>query len=120
MPSCRSSGPGAGRTARRPGRGSSCTVRPAPRVVVLSTGTELVPLGTEPGYGQIHDSNGYGLTAAARELGAAARYGGIVPDEPDAVRAALSEAAASADLVLTSGGGSAGTPGTVKEVLTAL
>jgi molybdopterin molybdotransferase len=95
-------------------------VRPAPRVVVLSTGTELVPLGTEPGYGQIHDSNGYGLTAAARELGAATSYGGIVPDDPSAVRAALEEAAESADLVLTSGGVSAGTRDTVKEVLTAL
>ena len=38
------------------------------------TGTELVPLGREPGHGQIHDSNGYGLTAAARELGALASY----------------------------------------------
>jgi molybdopterin molybdotransferase len=95
-------------------------VRPAPRVAVLSTGTELVPLGREPGYGQIHDSNGYGLTAAARELGAVASYGGIVPDEPSAVRAALEDAAASADLVLTSGGVSAGTRDTVKEVLTAL
>ena len=95
-------------------------VRPAPRVAVLSTGTELVPLGREPGYGQIHDSNGYGLTAAARELGALASYGGIVPDEPSAVRSALEDAAASADLVLTSGGVSAGTRDTVKEVLTTL
>jgi molybdopterin molybdotransferase len=95
-------------------------VRPAPRVAVLSTGTELVPVGREPGYGQIHDSNGYGLTAAAREIGAVATYGGIVPDEPPAVRAALQDAAASADLVLTSGGVSAGTRDTVKEVLTAV
>jgi molybdopterin molybdotransferase len=95
-------------------------VRPAPRVAVLSTGTELVPLGREPGYGQIHDSNGYGLTAAARELGALASYGGIVPDDPSAVRNALEDAAASADLVLTSGGVSAGTRDTVKEVLAAL
>jgi molybdopterin molybdotransferase len=95
-------------------------VRPAPTVTVLSTGTELVPLGREPGYGQIHDSNGYGLTAAARELGAVASYGGIVADEPPSVRAALEEAAASADLVLTSGGVSAGTRDTVKEVLTVL
>jgi molybdopterin molybdotransferase len=95
-------------------------VRPAPRVAVLSTGTELVPLGREPGYGQIHDSNGYGLTAAARELGAVASYGGIVPDEPPSVRGALADAAASADRVRTRGGVSAGTRDTVKEVLTAL
>ncbi|HYY11579.1 MAG TPA: gephyrin-like molybdotransferase Glp [Kineosporiaceae bacterium] len=95
-------------------------VRPAPRVVVLSTGSELVPLGQDPRYGEIHDSNGYGLTAAAAELGADASYAGIVADEPGAVRAALEAAAASADLVLTSGGVSAGTRDTVKEVLTAL
>jgi molybdopterin molybdotransferase len=95
-------------------------VRPAPRVVVLSTGSELVPLGTEPGYGQIHDSNGYGLTAAAAELGADATYAGIAPDDAAAVRDALASAAASADLVLTSGGVSAGTRDTVKEVLTEL
>ncbi len=92
-------------------------VRPAPRVVVLSTGSELVPLGHEPGYGQIHDSNGYGLTAAALELGAEASYGGIVADDPAVVRTALEAAAAQADLVLTSGGVSAGTRDTVKEVL---
>jgi len=95
-------------------------VRPAPRVVVLSTGSELVPLGQEPGYGQIHDSNGYGLTAAARELGADVSYGGIVPDEPGAVQAALEAAGEQADLVLTSGGVSAGTRDTVKEVLAEL
>jgi molybdopterin molybdotransferase len=95
-------------------------VHRAPRVAVLSSGSELVPPGTPLRAGQIHDSNGYGLTAAARELGADAVYGGIVPDEPDSVRAALERAAASADLVLTSGGVSAGTRDTVKEVLTAL
>ena len=44
-------------------------VRPRPRVVVISTGSELVGPGRTLGHGQIHDSNGYGLTAAAREAG---------------------------------------------------
>jgi molybdopterin molybdotransferase len=79
-----------------------------------------VPPGTPLGSGQIHDSNGYGLAAAAEALGATATYLGIVPDDADAVRSLLTEAADAADLVLTSGGVSAGVYDTVKEVLTAL
>ena len=45
-------------------------VHPRPRVVIVSTGSELVPPGGELGYGQIHDSNGYALLAAVTELGA--------------------------------------------------
>jgi molybdopterin molybdotransferase len=93
-------------------------VHRAPRVAVLSSGSELVPPGLALGPGQIHDSNGYGLVAAAEALGAGATYLGIVPDDAAAVRARLSEAAAGADLVLTSGGVSAGVYDTVKEVLT--
>jgi molybdopterin molybdotransferase len=95
-------------------------VHRAPRVAVLSSGTELVPPDRPLGYGQVHDSNGFGLAAAATELGARARYLGIVPDDAAAVRAALLAAAGDADLVLTSGGVSAGVYDTVKSVLTEL
>ncbi len=93
-------------------------VHRAPRVVVFSSGSELVPPGEPLAPGQIHDSNGYGLVAAAEALGATATYLGIVPDEADAVRRLLRDAARDADLVLTSGGVSAGVYDTVKEVLT--
>jgi molybdopterin molybdotransferase len=95
-------------------------VHRAPRVTVLSSGSELVPPDRPVGFGQVHDSNGYGLAAAAEALGASARYLGIVPDDAGAVRAALAAAADGSDLVLTSGGVSAGVYDTVKEVLTAL
>jgi molybdopterin molybdotransferase len=42
---------------------------PRPVVVVMPSGSELVPPGKPLGPGQIHDSNGYGLIAAVRELG---------------------------------------------------
>jgi molybdopterin molybdotransferase len=92
-------------------------VHPRPRVVVLSTGSELVAPGEPLAFGRIHDANGYGLTAAALELGAQARHGGIVPDREDAVLAALQAALADADVLITSGGVSAGVYDTVKSVL---
>ena len=92
-------------------------VHPAPRVVVISSGSELTAPGGTLAPGRIYDANGYGLVAAARELGAPARHAGIVPDDAEAVRAALEAALVDADLVITSGGVSAGAYDTVKAVL---
>src|ERR687893_1686739 len=80
-----------------------------PKVVVLSTGTELVEPGTrdlEPG--EIFDSNSYAIVAAAREAGAEARRLYAASDEADTLRAAIEEALETADVVVTSGGGSVG------------
>ena len=55
------------------------TVRPRPRVVVLSTGNELTEPGTPLVPGQIWDSNSYMLAAAAREAGALARRAPACP-----------------------------------------
>ncbi len=116
--------PGAVLTARHVGllaavgRGQVSVV-PAPRVAVLSTGSELVPPGRRPGPGQIHDSNSFALTAAAQEAGALAWRLPTVADDPEAFATALGAAADSADLVVTSGGVSAGAYDTVKAVLSA-
>jgi molybdopterin molybdotransferase len=96
---------------------STVRVHPAPRVVVISTGSELTAPGAALAPGQIYDANGYGLVAAARELGAVARHAGIVADDDKAVLAALVAAFTDADLVITSGGVSAGAYDTVKTVL---
>jgi molybdopterin molybdotransferase len=95
-------------------------VHPQPRVVVLSTGSELVPPGQPLRFGQIFDSNGYGLAAAAAELGASVRRAGLVGDDEDAVLAALHAALEGADLVVSSGGVSAGAYDPVKAVLSRL
>jgi molybdopterin molybdotransferase len=92
-------------------------VQPRPLVLVMPTGSELVPPGKALGPGQIHDSNGYGLIAAVRELGAQAEHGGVIDDVPESVTRMLGEAARRADLVITTGGVSAGAYDTVKEVL---
>lgn len=89
-----------------------------PRVTVISTGSELVRPGGAVGFGQVVDSNNTVLAAAVREAGAEVRQIGPVVDDEAAFTAALEEAAATSDLVLTSGGVSMGAYDTVKEVLT--
>jgi molybdopterin molybdotransferase len=89
------------------GRGS-VLVRPRPRVVVLSTGSEL----TEPGLpiipGRIWDSNSFMIAAAAREAGCLAYRQAIVPDNPEKVLPAIEDQLVRADLLITTGGVSMG------------
>lgn len=94
---------------------ASVPVRPRPRVVVLSTGSELVPPGQPLGPGQIHDANGPMLTAAAVAAGAVAYRAAAVADDPLTLRAALADQLSRADLVVTSGGVSVGAYDVVKE-----
>jgi molybdopterin molybdotransferase len=95
-------------------------VRPRPRVVIFSTGNELVDVGVDPGPAQINESNSYTLTAAAREAGAIAYRVGIVPDDPTRLMAIIEDQLVRADLVVTTGGVSAGAYDTVKAVLSRL
>lgn len=99
---------------------SRAKVHPRPRVVVLSTGSELVEPGRRPGFGQVVDSNGVMLTAAAIDAGARPYRVGVVRDEPQEFLRALTDQLVRADLVVTSGGVSAGAYDTVKEVLSGL
>lgn len=77
------------------------------RVVVFSTGNELVEGGGDTGPGQIHESNSFMLRALVRRAGCEATYAGRVPDDPGALLRAL-EAAPPGDVLLCSGGVSAG------------
>lgn len=97
------------------GRGT-VKVRPRPRVVVLSTGSELVQPGEPVGPGQISDSNSFTLTAAAQEAGAIAYRVGAVPDRAERLRVVLEDQLGRADLIVTSGGVSVGAYDVVKEV----
>ncbi|MEU1466866.1 gephyrin-like molybdotransferase Glp [Streptomyces sp. NPDC005761] len=96
---------------------STVKVRPRPRVVVISTGSELVQPGEELTGGQIYDSNSFALTAAAREAGAIAYRVGAVSDDADTLRATIEDQLIRADIVVTTGGVSVGAYDVVKEAL---
>ena len=99
---------------------SRLVVRPRPRVVVVSTGTELTEAGQPLTPGRIVDSNSPALTAAALEAGAIAYRVGIVPDDPRTLAATLEDQLVRADVLVTSGGVSVGAYDVVKEVLSRL
>jgi molybdopterin molybdotransferase len=93
-------------------------VRRPVRVLVLSTGSELVTPGTPLLHGQIYESNGTMLAAAVKEAGGQAELIHFVPDDVDALEAALAPRLAGIDLLLTSGGVSAGAYEVVKSAMT--
>ncbi|MBP0460498.1 molybdotransferase-like divisome protein Glp [Streptomyces montanisoli] len=101
------------------GRGT-VRVRPRPRVVVLSTGSELVQPGEQLAHGQIHDSNSFALAAAARDAGALAYRVGAVADDADTLRSTIEDQLVRADLLVTTGGVSVGAYDVVKEALSSV
>ncbi|MFE1235828.1 molybdotransferase-like divisome protein Glp [Streptomyces tendae] len=98
------------------GRGT-VRVRPRPRVVVLSTGSELVQPDEQLAPGQIYDSNSFALTAAARDAGAIAYRVGAVADDAETLRSTIEDQLVRADLMVTTGGVSVGAYDVVKEAL---
>ncbi|PQV51998.1 gephyrin-like molybdotransferase Glp [Paraburkholderia sp. BL21I4N1] len=92
-------------------------VRRRLRVAFFSTGDELRSLGEPLDPGSVYDSNRYTLFAMLRRLNVDTLDLGVVRDEPAALEAALRSAAASADVVLTSGGVSVGEADFTKQLL---
>ena len=90
---------------------------PRPRVVVVSTGNELVEVGGVPGFGQIVDSNSLMLVAASRAAGAVPGQVSSVADDAAALESVLAAQLLRADALVTTGGVSMGAYDTVKEVL---
>ena len=83
-------------------------VRRKPRVAVIPTGTELVPVGSAVKPGDILEYNSLVLAAQVEQWGGAATRHPIVPDDFERLQAAVAEAAATNDLVLLNAGSSAG------------
>lgn len=91
------------------------SVWPRPRVLVISTGTELVAPGTPLRPGQIYESNAAMLAAAIREAGAEVAAVATVSDDVAEFGAVLTAHAGDTDLIVTSGGVSAGAYEVVKD-----
>ena len=90
-----------------------------PRVAILSTGDELVEVGTELTEGRIVNSNSWALAAAVLELGGIPLQLGIARDSRDSLREKLAQGL-QADMLITSAGVSAGDLDLVREVLAEL
>ncbi len=90
------------------------------RVALISTGDELVSPEEPLGPGQLVDSNQYALATFVASLGAEPIRFGIIPDQPEALKNAISQAINKADIVLSTGGVSVGDYDYVEEILTEL
>lgn len=89
-----------------------------PVAAILSTGDELAAVGAPLGPHQVHDANGVALAVAVGECGGVPLLLDRVPDDAAAIEAALADAAARADLVVTTAGVSVGRHDHVRAVLT--
>lgn len=110
-------------TARHVGLLAGCgidrvPVRPRPRVLVLSTGAELVDPGHAlDGPARIHDANSHLVAAAARAAGAVVTRASAHTDDPDEVAGAIAAHLPDLDLIVTTGGISEGDADVVKQLL---
>jgi molybdopterin molybdotransferase len=91
-----------------------------PRVAIISTGDEIVPIDCVPAPGQIRDINSYTLSSLAEHAGAEAVRLGIVADQFDTLHRTCADAINDSDMVLVSGGSSVGVRDLTIDVLSAL
>jgi molybdopterin molybdotransferase len=94
---------------------ASVLVFPRARVVVISTGDELVEPGRPVTYGKIRDANSYTVYGGLREVGAIPYLAGIIRDEPDVLKEEVLGFGGRADCFISSGGVSVGERDVVKK-----
>lgn len=95
-------------------------VRRRLRVAFFSTGDELASIGRTLAPGEVYDSNRYTLYGALTQLGVDVIDMGVVRDDPEVMEQAFREAAAQADVILTTGGVSVGEADYVKTMMARL
>ena len=95
----------------------SVTVKRRLKVGFFSTGDELRSIGQPLDDGCVYDSNRYTLFGMLSRLNVELHDFGVVKDDPDAMRAAFSKAAATCDAVITSGGVSVGEADYTKQIM---
>ncbi len=93
------------------------TVRRKPKVAIISSGDEIVPMEREPGPGELRDINSHSIAAMVQECGGVPLQLGLAPDQFQALRDKCHEALDRADICLISGGSSVGSRDLTLEVL---
>jgi molybdopterin molybdotransferase len=88
-----------------------------PIVGVIATGSEIVEPGLEPGRGQIRNSNGYSMMAQVLQAGGRPEYLGIAQDDAAALKQVIGTGLETCDIVLLSGGVSAGVYDLVQDAM---
>ncbi|MBU4536184.1 MAG: molybdopterin molybdenumtransferase MoeA [Euryarchaeota archaeon] len=96
---------------------SAVEVRSKLKVAVISTGNELILPEDDLEYGKIYDVNSSALYSALESYGTSPILKGIIPDEYTALKNAIKHSLEDADLIITSGGTSAGAGDVLSEVL---
>jgi len=99
---------------------TSLDVGRRPRVALVATGNELVALGTEPGPGQLVNSNSIALGAEVDAAGGVVTGDRMAGDDPDLLRQTMGDSLAECDVLLTMGGVSAGDFDFVRDVCPAV
>ncbi len=99
---------------------ASVRVARRPRVAIISTGDEVVPMEARPAPGQVRDVNSHSLSALCRMAGAEPELAGLVKDDAGMLREAVCRALDSSDVVLVSGGSSAGMRDFTVEIFTSM
>ena len=95
----------------------SVPVRQKPKVGIIATGDELIRINQTPGGGQVRDINSHALQAGVQAAGAEPVMYGICPDDYEALRAAVKQAVPECDLLLISGGSSAGVKDNTRQII---
>jgi molybdopterin molybdotransferase len=96
---------------------STVRVRRQPKVAIISTGDEIVPIEQEPRHGELRDINSHSLAAMVQNCGGIPLKLGLVPDQFQAMLDACRHALDCADICLISGGSSVGSRDLTLEVL---
>jgi len=96
---------------------SQITVYRRLKVAYFSTGDEIMQLGESPRLGAVYDSNRYTVFGLLTRMGIEVVDLGLVRDNPEALEAAFTQAAAQADAVITSGGVSVGEADHTKAIM---
>jgi molybdopterin molybdotransferase len=91
-----------------------------PRVAVVPTGNEIVPVDEVPGAGKVRDINSYHLSALIRQAGSVPLQYEVIPDDESRFREAVERALSEADVVILSGGSSVGPKDLTARVLSGL